>query len=197
MNERTLELYPPVDMRLLLRNRGGRDNFTFQLERGGTMFAKGSINIPDCTATINGEQIELATAPAGFGGQNVLFKCPHCGRRCWILYPTTGGCACRVCLGLVYRTQQASKTNWEAVYQQAEKVARRIDPDFHFTDYLRVLGSTWELFPPRPKNMRNSTYQRLLTRYRHYVEKGNEMQNAAYNALRSQIENSTRRRRRQ
>lgn len=51
-----------------------------------------------------------ATTPH-FTGQRWWFSCPRCGRRCRILYrmPYAARFACRLCLGLRYRSQQRSR----------------------------------------------------------------------------------------
>ena len=72
-----------------------------------------------------------ATRPH-LGGRRWWFECPHavdgrpCGRRCRILYATgSGGWACRVCLGLTYRTRQEhrswiERTTW--VFREMDRL---------------------------------------------------------------------------
>ncbi|WP_203624158.1 hypothetical protein [Lacticaseibacillus sp. 866-1] len=171
MNNRTIERYYSVDLRQIMHERNKRMMFRFTLPNSPDGFA----DLNAKTITLHHEQLRLATTRSGFGGQNYFFRCPDCNRRCLLLYLISGSYHCRQCLGLVYKSQQATKTDWTRVYNQAEKLARRIDPSFRFKDYISTFGVIWAMFPTKPKRMHWATYYRLRDRFVCTVEKANKL----------------------
>lgn len=101
------------------------------------------------------QRVRLVWTGCHFGGERPWFLCTghsqdqHCRRRAAKLYGGQGLFACRRCWGLVYRSQRLSRHS-RAV--EKAKIVR-----------LR-LGGTEDLadpFPPKPKGMHWSTYERL------------------------------------
>lgn len=52
-------------------------------------------------------RVRLVTAPTAHGGERTWWACPGCGRRCGLLFlgPGRDRLGCRLCCGLVYRSQ--------------------------------------------------------------------------------------------
>ena len=95
-------------------------------------------------------RVALDWTQCNYGGMRAWFRCPaeRCGRRVAILYG--GGIfACRHCYQLAYESQR------EPAYSRALSRAQAIR--------MRLGGSAsmGEPFPPKPKGMHWSTYQRL------------------------------------
>ena len=160
---RTTEGYLALDISVL-RRRGllqpGRSG-TIAWSREGarlgsaSLFAEsGRLRLSYQTTTSEGsaeridERIEIWSTQTLLGGQRQWFRCPGCHRQCRILY---GGprFRCRLCHGLSYESQFESRT------QRANRRARKIRRRLGGSDCLM------EEFPPRPRGMHQSTYQRL------------------------------------
>lgn len=94
------------------------------------------------------ERIVIKRTKCYFGGSRPWWFCPHCGRRCAILY---GGRHfwCRACHDLRYRSQNESKS--ERLLRRAEILRAR----------MGVSGSVFGPFPPKPRGMHIKTYRRL------------------------------------
>jgi hypothetical protein len=94
------------------------------------------------------ERIDLVETTTRFGGRRQWFGCPSCGRRCRILY---GGSyfRCRKCHGLKYETQY--EPPFARAATRALKIRERLGGD----------GGIDDPFPPKPKGMHQSTYDRL------------------------------------
>jgi hypothetical protein len=86
-----------------------------------------------------------------YGGFRPWFQCA-CGRRVATLFDAGAGFCCRRCLGLGYACQHVTKS-WRAI-DRAQSLRLR-------------LGGTADLrdqFPPRPRYMRRTRYERLRER---------------------------------
>ena len=97
--------------------------------------------------------ISVVWTPCHFGGERPWWRCPVCGRRVAVIYLRRQP-ACRICLGLRYRSQRLRET--DRALQRARRLRRR-------------LGGGTALFDPvtdRPKGMHAATYERLLTALR-------------------------------
>lgn len=94
------------------------------------------------------ECVELSYTGQHFGGERAWFLCPHCGRRCAILY---GGARflCRGCHGLGYESQSEDRPN--RLLRRSQKLRTRPGGS----------GDMTEPFPERPKGMHRRTYERL------------------------------------
>jgi hypothetical protein len=86
----------------------------------------------------------------GFGGTRRFFHCPHCQRRCVVLYVLPQTLICRCCLGLLYHSQACSEISSQ--HLQMRRLSNRVNPAYRY--------SSFDL-PPRPKLMRRKTYERL------------------------------------
>lgn len=85
--------------------------------------------------------IPLEVTPCNYGGGRRWFLCPHCGRRCGVLYMGYS-VACRRCLNLVYPCQaDRYKRGWCLYWKILEKIGG-------------VHGK-------RPKGMHRETFYRL------------------------------------
>lgn len=103
------------------------------------------------------ERFDLTAAPRHFGGRQWYFICPLTGRRCSVLWRPNGATrfASRQAWGprrVAYRSQFLDQTG--RAHHQKSKISNRLcerggfDPD------------EWD-FPPRPKWMRQRTYERI------------------------------------
>lgn len=92
--------------------------------------------------------IRLTYTSAGFGGNRTWFLCPHCDRRCSILYDNpVRGWICRICSNGRYASEVESPI--DRLYRKARKLRHRLgqaDPDMSLP------------FPGKPSGMHWSTY---------------------------------------
>ena len=96
----------------------------------------------------------LPTQPT-YGGVRWWFLCPQCGRRCGVLYLERAATllwACRLCRGLVYRSQLEGQTGRRV--RKLRKVLARAGGAF---TAISGVG----LRAPRPKGMHRRTFRRL------------------------------------
>jgi len=104
----------------------------------------------------------LERTPCNYGGERLWFRCPArgCGRRVRILY---GGeiFACRQCHNLAYESQKESEED-RATRRAWALIDRVGGLDF---------GTLFDPLPPKPKGMRDRTYQRLEWHYAHFQAK--------------------------
>lgn len=94
------------------------------------------------------ERVPLLRSEQPFGGSRVYLGCLRCGRRSLVLY---GGSRfrCRKCLNLAYASQS------EDIFGRAASRSRSI------RQRLGGQGCFDDPFPPKPKGMHRSTYDRL------------------------------------
>ncbi len=117
-------------------------------------------------------EIPLDETPNGYGRRK-WFLCPSCFRRCAILYLKGKYFKCRICHNLNYRSSQIKGDKIAEIDQKLNKLVRRLGG----TSYKPGMFP-----PPRPKGMHQSTYDRLLSRFRWLEMKrheafGEEMRN--------------------
>lgn len=95
----------------------------------------------------------LVHTRCALGGSRAWFQCPHCGKRCAILY-VRRGIGCRTCHNLRYRVE--AETEGSKAYRRANKLRERLGwfPGVAFGEGVK---------PPR---MRWATFNRLLHQYR-------------------------------
>lgn len=95
--------------------------------------------------------IRLTHTSTGFGGKRVWFLCPHCNRRCGVLYSIpANGFICRICSNGRYASEVESPI--DRLYRKARKLRCKLgqpDPDMMLP------------FPAKPTGMHWSTYLRL------------------------------------
>jgi hypothetical protein len=99
--------------------------------------------------TLFKEPVYLEFSPCNYGGKRPWFLCPRCCRRV-VALDYCGHFSCRCCQGLVYQSQQVCR--WKRAVRRMQKIRMRLGgcPD---------LGIP---FPPKPPQMRWSTYERLV-----------------------------------
>ncbi len=61
----------------------------------------------------------IESTPCHYGGKRWWFICPHCHRRCRIIYLAPGFLhfVCRICGNLTYESQQEGKSMWWPMFQ--------------------------------------------------------------------------------
>jgi hypothetical protein len=101
------------------------------------------------------ETIPYAYTRTAFDGRRAWFVCPSCRRRCSVLYGFSRF-RCRKCHRLTYASQYEAE--WERSRTKSERIRRKLG-DATFP----VLGD-YNPFPPRPRGMWRSTYERLRQR---------------------------------
>lgn len=116
-------------------------------------------------------EIHLSRKRNGFGGEQVFFLCPACGKRVRYLYITGTNFRCRRCAQLNYKSQQQTRDSMIYYWKGVEYVKEHLEPHpfgwpdgFAFCDYV----------PDKPRGMHESTYQRHLARFIKYREKHTE-----------------------
>jgi hypothetical protein len=110
------------------------------------------------------DEVHYDTTPCNFGGVRYWFVCPHCDKRAGKLFGGRRGLACRKCYDLNYFSQQHTKTDCYYYSWKAEQIARKIDKDYEYS-------GTRPIFPPKPKYMKWSVYQKLRNQFYDYSDK--------------------------
>ena len=107
-------------------------------------------NTPDAlllSYTLNGEprlqRVPKLRTGCNYGGWRTWLGCPHCGRRCAVLYLTGSGFYCRLCAQVAYQSQ-------------SEDAASRALGRLHRLE--AKLGLNGE----RPKRTHRRTFERLI-----------------------------------
>ncbi|SED78119.1 hypothetical protein SAMN05519104_4350 [Rhizobiales bacterium GAS188] len=101
------------------------------------------------------ETVRIVRVPCRFGGARPYFECPgvvngvSCRRRVAKLFQAGCYFACRKCYGLSYASQ--SESAWDRALRRAAKFRRRLAGN----------PGIATPFPPRPRGMRRSTFERL------------------------------------
>lgn len=70
------------------------------------------------------QTINFEHMPCRFGGERLWFLCPHCARRCEVLYASPKLFVCRLCAALPYRSQMLGKL--ERWIDQRESVEEKL-----------------------------------------------------------------------
>lgn len=96
-------------------------------------------------------RVPVMRTPCPFGGSRPWFLCPECGRRALVLYLLGHRLVCRRCGGVLYRSQFQGPV--DRLARKALRLRRRLG------DTSGRIGAPP---PPRPLEMRRTTYQRLL-----------------------------------
>jgi hypothetical protein len=95
--------------------------------------------------------VRVVTTPCNYGGVRYWWLCPHCGRRCRILY-CHGLFVCRQCSGAYYETQ-ASKDLLVRIDNELRRLCRQLGVSLSINN-----------IPNRPKRMHWRKYMRLTKR---------------------------------
>ncbi len=96
------------------------------------------------------ERILLTSTPCNFGGQRRWFLTPHCSRRVGKLFGVGKRFLCRHCYHLAYESQREDR--YGRVLRKIQNIRTRLGGSSYLADP----------FPPKPKGMHDSTYQRLV-----------------------------------
>ncbi len=96
------------------------------------------------------EQVFLTSTPCNYGGQRPWFICPHCSRRVGKLFGVGKYFLCRHCYRVAYQSQREDR--YGRVLGKIQNIRTRLGGSSYLADP----------FPPRPKGMHETTYQRLL-----------------------------------
>jgi len=103
--------------------------------------------------------IRLEYTPCNYGGERVWMRCPHCNRRCAIVYLAGKYPACRKCYNLAYYSE--GETYLDRAMRQARKAQKKLGYDDG--DLSACL--------PKPKGMHWKTYYKLKRK----VDRGNQV----------------------
>ncbi len=93
-------------------------------------------------------RIYLERTPCRFGGERTWFLCPECGQRVAKLYCAEQHYVCRHCGDLAYKSQREDRDTRTLHRAQAIRIK------------LGGSANMLECFPPKPKGMHWSTYER-------------------------------------
>lgn len=106
--------------------------------------------------------VRWVTTTPHFGGARYWWLCPHCARRCAILY---GGhpFLCRQCRDLTYETAQKGGDRLTVIDNRLRAIRRRLGAS---------TGAGWvdDPLPEKPPYMHLDTYLRLAREYRNLAE---------------------------
>ena len=100
----------------------------------------------DLAVMILGHRVAIDRTPCHFGGNRNWFLCPFCERRCAVIYKK----GCRLCSSGRYLSESLSPKN----RRLRKAIARR-------AALGQTEGGIMRPFPPRPKWMRQTKYDRL------------------------------------
>jgi len=99
------------------------------------------------------QNIRVSWTRCHFGGTRPWLHCPFCQRRVARLFRGFGSYFCRACLGNpIYESQRRSKK--ARAYLQANRLRARLGGSRPVQDAI----------PPRPRGMKQNTYDRLCAR---------------------------------
>lgn len=115
--------------------------------------------------TPNEQEIRLSEKRNGYGGAQMFFLCPTCGKRVRFLYICRDHLfKCRVCAHLNYKSQQQTRGDMFYYIKGMSFVEKHLVPaqvdGFSFTDWV----------PDRPRYQHETTYRRNLRRLAKYQE---------------------------
>jgi hypothetical protein len=160
----TLDDFQAIDLRYLRRQKLLSPGYhgSLRWSRGGqeTGSIRFSVGTDDITLSYRirargaadweefREVVPLLRTTQPLGGERLWFGCPHCSRRCVILY---GGrrFLCRRCVGAPYGSQNEGAR--DRLLRRAQAIRMRLGGS----------AATIDPFPPKPKGMHWTTYNRL------------------------------------
>jgi hypothetical protein len=97
------------------------------------------------------EPVAFVRVPKPFGGQQVFFLCPRCGRRILELALGKERFRCRSCLGIVHASSQEGPT--DRAMRKANKLRKRLGAEPGLDSWYR-----------RPRHMRQTTFEKIDAR---------------------------------
>ncbi|GAB3097786.1 hypothetical protein G8770_15240 [Aestuariicella hydrocarbonica] len=149
-----------LDVRKLARN-AGLANQSFRVEWMSGDEYTGSIDVKTSRQAIElnyriktfdfwrvcEQVVSLVYTSCHFGRKRPWFSCPGCLSRCAILYLGGSGFACRVCYGLLYRSQTLSKLD-RYLYQRVALEKRLYGDEGCFKPgvHSRTRSRVWEKY---------------------------------------------------
>jgi hypothetical protein len=153
-----------VDIRELFRsisgNLGGKLLYRWNSERISevpeatffTLTSPEQITVTHLGGTMPGETLDVTYTACQHGGRRAWFLCTRigCGKRVALLYNTPKGFRCRHCCDLDYRSHR--ERSWDRMLRRSRRIRAKVSGGANLI----------EAFPPRPKGMHWSTYDRLL-----------------------------------
>ena len=92
--------------------------------------------------------INFDRTSCNYGGTRMWFRCPGCQRRPPVLYWVGSHFICRLCLGLVYESQQEGET--DRLLRRAQRIRAGLGGS----------STIFDPFPEKPKRMHHKTYER-------------------------------------
>ena len=107
------------------------------------------------------QQIPLDWTSCHCGGKRSWWRCPHCGRRCAVLYSAGKYFSCRACQGLVYTS--TCETARDRKFRRANELRQKIGAK---------LGSLNRLPMFKPKGMHQNTWDRIMLEIRTLEHQG-------------------------
>lgn len=141
---------------------------SFQL-RYGEHVLHGRLDREALSFELAGSRCDLETTPANYGGSRYWFLCPECGERKRVLLYQNDYLGCRGCLDIPYPSLNRTKTDPQYYWNQAYKIAKRVDSSFEWIRGIQGMG----YFPDRPKRMSLKKYRKNLIKFGEYTDKGN------------------------
>lgn len=113
--------------------------------------------------TPNEQEIRLSEKRNGYGGAQMFFLCPTCGKRVRFLYICRDHLfKCRVCAHLNYKCQQENRGDMYYYHKGMDFAKNHLVPEridaFSFCDWT----------PDRPRYQHQTTYRRFLVRFTKY-----------------------------
>jgi hypothetical protein len=93
------------------------------------------------------ETVAIERTECRFGGARCWFRCPHCGRRCELLYLRFGRFACRHCNRVSYGSQSGGL--YDRLLHKFHKLRKRVEcgrpKGVHQRTWEALLNRTYEL----------------------------------------------------
>ena len=96
------------------------------------------------------QRIYFDRTPCNYGGERIWFYCPHCGRRCAVVYGAGKYFACRKCYDLTYET--CNETPRDRIASKANKLRKKIGARPGCFNELPIF---------KPKGMHQTTWDKI------------------------------------
>ena len=163
-SKRTAENSLPLDIRKLKRQDcliPGRW-FSWQWSIGGNVHSSIGANVHEDYLLLQythkktegiKQRIYFDWTQCNYGGKRIWFCCPHCGRRCAVIYGCGKYFACRVCCNLTYDICNETHTDRRA--SKANKLRKLIGAKPGAFNHLPIF---------KPKGMHQKTWERIRFR---------------------------------
>ena len=96
------------------------------------------------------QQILFEWTPCNYGGERAWWRCPHCGKRCAVLYGAGKYFSCRACQGLVYTS--TCETARDRKFRRANDLRYKIGAEAGSLNRLPIF---------KPKGMHQKTWDKI------------------------------------